>query len=132
VASDRVCTALQLVEHWQDVAEDYRAGRIYLPGEDLARWGVAEAGLAAPRATAALRSLMAFECQRARSLLDAGAPLVGSLRGWARVAVAGYVAGGRAALAAIEAAQYDVLRATHTPGKAATAQAALRAYVTGR
>ena len=58
--------------------------------------------------------------------------LVGSLRGWARVAVAGYVAGGRAALAAIEAAQYDVLRATHTPGKAATAQAALRAYVTGR
>jgi len=132
VASDRVCTALQLVEHWQDVAEDYRAGRIYLPGEDLARWDVAEVDLAAPRATAALRSLMAFECQRARSLLDAGAPLVGSLRGWARVAVAGYVAGGRAALAAIEAAQYDVLRATHTPGKAATAQAALRAYVTGR
>jgi len=132
VASDRVCTALQLVEHWQDVAEDYRAGRIYLPGEDLARWDVAEVDLAAPRATTALRSLMAFECQRARSLLDAGAPLVGSLRGWARVAVAGYVAGGRAALAAIEAARYDVLRATHTPGKAVTAQAALRAYVTGR
>ena len=82
------------------------------PGAD-----VAEVDLAAPRATTALRSLMAFECQRARSLLDAGAPLVGSLRGWARVAVAGYVAGGRAALAAIEAAQYDVLRATHTPGQ---------------
>src|SRR5262249_40451538 len=105
---------------------------IYLPGEDLARWDVAEAGLAAPRATAALRSLMAFECQRARSLLDAGAPMVAALRGRPPVAVAGYVPGGRAPLAAIEAARYDVLRATPPPGKAATAQAALRAYVTGR
>src|SRR6202042_1349040 len=43
--SDQVCTALQLAEHWQDVAEDYRAGRIYLPGEDLAAHGVAEADL---------------------------------------------------------------------------------------
>jgi phytoene/squalene synthetase len=75
---------------------------------------------------------MAFECQRARSLLDAGAPLVGSLRGWARVAVAGYVAGGRAALTAIEAARHDVLRATHVPGRKATAAQALRAYVKGR
>ena len=50
--SDQVCTALQLAEHWQDVAEDYRAGRIYLPGEDLDRYQVAEADLAAPPASA--------------------------------------------------------------------------------
>jgi phytoene/squalene synthetase len=93
---------------------------------------VAEIDLGAPRATAALRSLMAFETERARSLLDAGAPLIGTLRGFARLAVSGYVAGGRAALTAIEQAGYDVLRATHTPGKAATTGQALRAYVTGR
>ena len=56
VLSDRVCTALQLAEHWQDVAEDYRNGRIYLPGEDRRRFGVADAELAAPETGAALRA----------------------------------------------------------------------------
>ena len=53
--SDLVCTALQLAEHWQDVAEDLRAGRVYLPGEDLDRHGVTEAGLAAPSASPQVR-----------------------------------------------------------------------------
>ena len=53
ILSDRVCTALQLAEHWQDVAEDFRAGRIYLPAEDLERFGVAESDLAAATAGAA-------------------------------------------------------------------------------
>ena len=53
--SDLVCTALQLAEHWQDVAEDLRAGRVYLPAEDLARHGVTEAGLAAPSASPQVR-----------------------------------------------------------------------------
>jgi squalene synthase HpnC len=130
--SDQVCTALQLAEHWQDVAEDYRAGRIYLPGEDLAAHGVAEADLAAPAAGEPLLRLMEFEVRRARRLLDAGAPLVGTLRGTARLAVAGYVAGGRAALGAIEAAHCDVLSVTAAPGQRATAAALLRAVVTGR
>jgi squalene synthase HpnC len=130
--SDQVCTALQLAEHWQDVGEDFRAGRIYLPGEDMARYGCAEADLAAPQASAGLRALMAFETQRALSILDAGAPLVGTLRGFARVAVAGYVAGGRAALAAIAAADHDVLRATPVPRGYRTAAELLRCYVTGR
>ncbi len=99
--SDKVCTALQLAEHWQDVAEDFRAGRIYLPGEDMDRFGVTEADLAAAQAAPRSRALIEFEVNRARRLLDEGAPLVGNLRGAARVAVAGYVAGGRAALAAI-------------------------------
>lgn len=130
--SDRVCTALQLAEHWQDVAEDLRAGRIYLPAEDLDRFGVTEQDLARPAAPAQVRALIAFETTRARSLLDAGAPLIGSLRGWARAAVAGYVAGGRAALAAIAAADHDVLRATPRPGKRRVAAELARAYARGR
>jgi squalene synthase HpnC len=129
--SDRVCTALQLAEHWQDVAEDLRAGRIYLPQEDLERFGCTEDDLAAPRATGKVQALMAFEERRARDLLDTGAPIVGTLRGAARLAVAGYVAGGRAALAAIAASGHDVLRATPRPGKARVAAEMVRAYATG-
>jgi squalene synthase HpnC len=129
--SDRVCTALQLAEHWQDVAEDLRAGRIYLPQEDMERFGCTEDDLAAPRATPKVRALMAFEERRARDLLDTGAPIVGTLRGAARLAVAGYVAGGRAALAAIAASGHDVLRATPRPGPARVAAEMVRAYATG-
>jgi squalene synthase HpnC len=132
ILSDRVCTALQLAEHWQDVAEDLRAGRVYLPAEDLDRFGCTERDLAASHAAPQVRALMSFEEKRARALLDKGAPLVGTLRGAARVAVAGYVAGGRAALAAIAAADHDVLRATHRPGKRRLATEMLRAYATGR
>jgi squalene synthase HpnC len=132
ILSDRVCTALQLAEHWQDVAEDFQAARIYLPAEDMERFGVAEGDLAAASAGPQLRALMAFEVERARQLLDEGAPLVGNLRGSARVAVAGYVAGGRAALAAIATAGYDVLCATHKPRRARLAREMLRAYAAGR
>jgi squalene synthase HpnC len=129
--SDRVCTALQLAEHWQDVAEDLRAGRIYLPQEDMERFGCTEDDLAAPRATGRVRALMAFEERRARDLLDTGAPIVGTLHGAARLAVAGYVAGGRAALAAIAASGHDVLRATPRPGRARVAVEMVSAYATG-
>jgi squalene synthase HpnC len=132
VLSDRVCTALQLAEHWQDVAEDLRAGRIYLPAEDLSRFGVSEADLAAPTASPQVRELMAFQVRRARELLDQGAPLIGNLRGAARVAVAGYVAGGRAALAAIAGAGHDVLRATPTPRRGRLVREVLTAYAAGR
>ena len=130
--SDRVCTALQLAEHWQDVAEDFRAGRVYLPQEDLAAFGVREEDLAAPAAEPALAELLAFEVRRARKLLDEGAPLTGTLRGAARAAVAGYVAGGRAALAAIAAAGHDVLTATPRPRKPRLAAELAKAYATGR
>jgi squalene synthase HpnC len=107
--SDRVCTALQLVEHWQDVGEDFRRGRIYLPAEDLARFDVDAKELGAQTTDAPMKRLLEFEVDRARRLLDEGAPLIGQLRGRARFAVAGYVGGGRAALDAIAAAGYDVL-----------------------
>ncbi|HEX5189378.1 MAG TPA: squalene synthase HpnC [Streptosporangiaceae bacterium] len=130
--SDHVCTGLQLAEHWQDVAEDLRAGRIYLPLDDMAVHGCDETDLAAPHASPMVRELMAFEVGRARSLIDTGAPLVGTLRGAARAAVAGYVAGGRAALAAIEGAAYDVMAVTPRPGKARTVVELARAYASGR
>jgi squalene synthase HpnC len=107
--SDKVCSALQLTEHWQDVAEDYGRGRIYLPAEDLAGFGVAEADLGRRTASPELRELMAFEVRRARALLDDGAPLVSTLPRRPAFAVAGFVAGGRSALAAIERANFDVL-----------------------
>jgi squalene synthase HpnC len=130
--SDRVCTALQLAEHWQDVAEDYRAGRVYLPGADLREYGVAEADLAAPAAPPRLLGLMTFETRRAGELLDSGAPLVGTLRGTARLAVGGYVAGGRAALDSIAGVGYDVLARQAVPGKRTLAAKLLRTVVTGR
>ena len=130
--SDSICTALQLAEHWQDVAEDLGHGRIYLPGEDLERYGCTEADLAAPTAGRAVRELMIFETERSSRLLDEGAPLVGTLRGAARLAVAGYLAGGRAALAAIRAQRHDVLIQTPRPRKPRLAGELAKAYVRGR
>lgn len=107
--SDAVCTALQIVEHLQDVAEDLGRDRIYLPADDMKRFSVAEADLAAPSAGAQVRALIAFEAARARDLLDEGTPLVGSVRGRLRLLLAGFVGGGRAALTAVQGAGYDVL-----------------------
>ena len=130
--SDSICTALQLAEHWQDVAEDLANGRIYLPAEDLKRFNVTEADLAVPTAGLAVRDLMRFETDRAARLLDQGAPLVGTLRGAARVAVAGYLAGGRAALAAIRGQRYDVLIATARPRKPRMLVELVKAYARGK
>jgi len=130
--SDHVCTALQLAEHWQDVAEDLRAGRIYLPGEDLERFGCTPQDLAEPAAGPGVRALMSFQVARASALLSAGSPLIATLSGAARLAVAGYVAGGRAALAAIENAHYDVLAATPRPARRRLAAELARAYTRGR
>jgi squalene synthase HpnC len=130
--SDAICTALQLAEHWQDVAEDLRAGRIYLPADDLAEFGCTEDDLSQAAAPPQVRELIAFETPRATAMLDAGAPLIGTLRGAARLAVAGYVAGGRAALAAIAAADHDVLRGAPRPDKRRLAAELARAYLRGR
>ncbi|MFC5799968.1 squalene synthase HpnC [Streptomyces formicae] len=107
--SDAICTALQIVEHLQDIPEDLARDRIYLPAEDMKRFGVTEADLAEPEGGAPVRDLVAFEAERARLLLDEGTPLVGSVHGRLRLLLAGFVAGGRAALDAIAAAGHDVL-----------------------
>lgn len=115
--SDEICTALQIVEHLQDVAEDLGRDRIYLPAADMKRFHVQETDLAATRAGASVRALIAFEAQRARRLLNEGAPLVGSVHGRLKLLLAGFVAGGRAAIDAIAAAGYDVLPGPPKPGK---------------
>ena len=118
--SDKVCTALQILEHCQDVAEDLERGRVYMPSNDLERFGVSDTELKAPAASTAVRAVLAFETQRALRLLDEGVPLVGRLHGWARLAVAGYLAGGYATAKAIADADYDVLATTPRPNKADT------------
>lgn len=106
--SDKICAGLQVTEHIQDVAEDYARGRVYLPREDLAAYGCQELELGAPGATPEKRALIAFEVGRARELLAAGAPLAGTLPTRRRAAIAGFVAGGRATLDAVEDAGCDV------------------------
>jgi phytoene/squalene synthetase len=132
--SDRVCTALQLAEHLQDLAEDVLRGRMYLPAEDLARFGCSHeqliglvscgggqedrggVGLGTSTrgggpggARERLREAICFETARARELLGAGVPLVRGVPGRPKLAVGAFVAGGRAALDAIERAGCDVL-----------------------
>ncbi|MDH6109166.1 squalene synthase HpnC [Kitasatospora sp. MAP12-15] len=130
--SDQVCSALQVIEHLQDVAEDLARGRIYLPTEDMARFGVTEDDLAAPTAAPRVRELVAFEAARARTLLDRGAPLVGTVRGRLRLLLAGFTAGGYAALTAIEAAGYDVLAQQPKPDKRRLALKAAAIFAKGR
>lgn len=121
--SDRICTALQLVEHCQDVAEDLRRGRIYMPAEDMRRCGCKESDLQAANAGAGVRALLAFEVGRVRALLADGAPLIATLRSRPRLAVAAFVAGGLAAAQAIEDARFDVLVGAPRASRRARGQA---------
>ncbi|QDY79961.1 squalene synthase HpnC [Streptomyces qinzhouensis] len=115
--SDAVCTGLQIVEHLQDVREDLDRDRIYLPADDLRRFHVTEADLAAPAASASVRSLIAYQADRARKLLLEGVPLVGSVRGRLRLLLAGFVGGGLAAVDAIATAGFDVLSGPPKPAR---------------
>ncbi len=132
VLSDDVCTALQLIEHWQDVAEDVGNGRIYLPAEDMRRFGVTEADLRADRVGPGLHRLLAFEVSRTQALLSHGARLVGTLSGSARVAVSGYVGGGQAAIDALGAADLEVLAGHPRPGRLRVIRAVTASLVGGR
>jgi squalene synthase HpnC len=124
--SDDVCHALQVLEHCQDVGEDARAGRVYLPADELHAAGVDDGELTASATPPALRAVVAAQVDRAEALLRAGTPLVGRLHGWARPAVAGYVAGGLATVDALRAAEHDVLGRAVRPSKLRTAVHAAR------
>lgn len=129
--SDQVCNALQVLEHCQDVGEDAAAGRVYLPALDLRAAGVADADLRARVTSVPLRRVIALQADRAAAMLAAGTPLVHSLRGWARIAVAGYVAGGRATVAALRDGGYDVLDRHLAPATRTTAFHAARILAGG-
>jgi squalene synthase HpnC len=109
-ASDAVCTGLQLANFWQDVAGDWQRGRVYIPLEDFARFGVAEAQLDQGRADARWRALLAFETARARALLAAGRPLVRALPARLGLELSAVIAGGARILDRIDAVGGDVFR----------------------
>ena len=111
--SDAICSALQFINFWQDVAVDYRKGRIYIPMEDLALFGVGEASIAAARADADWSRLMAFEALRSRELLFSGAALGRALGGRIGLEIRATVRGGAAILDKIDAVSGDVFR--HRP-----------------
>ncbi len=108
--SDYTCTALQLANFWQDVSRDYAMGRIYIPMEDLARFGCSEEQLARGVSTDGFRELMRFEVGRARELFRRGLELVDTLDGHLKLDVALFSLGGMKVLDAIERQDYDVLR----------------------
>jgi phytoene/squalene synthetase len=106
--SDAICSGLQVTEHLQDVREDLTRGRVYLPQKDLERFGCSEEDLTTSPSPERVRTLIAFEVERARRLFDRGEPLVATLRGRQRLAITAFVAGGRAALAGIDRAGFAV------------------------
>jgi len=116
--SDCICTGLQLVNFWQDVANDWKKGRIYLPLQDLANFKVTEEDIAAARCDERWQALLAFEVARARNILNTGAPLARRLPGRIGWELRLIVAGGLHILDRIEAVGYDVFARRPTIGPA--------------
>ena len=100
--SDATCTALQLANFWQDIGPDYERGRIYIPVEDMDRFGYSEAELRNHVVNAGFVGLMRFEVARTRELFERGAALAGMIDGAADVDVGLFTTGGMAVLGSIE------------------------------
>ena len=127
--ADCTCTALQLTNFWQDVARDYRKGRIYLPLEDMARFGYTEEELSGGVVNDRFRQMMAFEVNRAMQLFREGATLVPTLDGAVKLDVALFTKGGVAVLRAIQRHGYDVLSSRPSLSRAAKAQILLSTWI---
>jgi squalene synthase HpnC len=126
--SDSVCTGLQLVNFLQDPPRDLSLGRVYLPQEDLRRFGVGDEDLAGPL-TEPVAGLLRFEAARARLLLERGLPLREVLGGRAGLSVALYARGGLAALEALERAGWDVFTGRPAPTRLTFARLTLQELV---
>jgi squalene synthase HpnC len=125
--SDYTCTALQLANFWQDVSVDWKKGRVYLPLEDLRRFGAGEEQIAEGRFDANFRELMRFEVARAREWFALGMPLVKMVDGSLALDLELFSRGGLAILDAIAAQDYNVLARRPSLGKLTKASLALRA-----
>ncbi len=106
--ADRICTALQLANFWQDVARDYEIDRVYLPAEDRRRFGYADSDLEARRFTPAFAELLRFEVERARDLFQQGFPLVPLMPADVQPDIELFIRGGLAILKKIEHVGYNV------------------------
>ncbi len=106
--SDAICTSLQLINFWQDVAKDWAIGRVYLPQDGLAQYGVSEAQIAAGQVDENWRALMRFEVERARAMMLSGAPLGSILTGRIGLEMRMIIAGGLRILDKLEAARFDM------------------------
>jgi len=107
-ASDSVCSALQLVNFWQDVEVDYAKGRIYLPQDEMLGYGVTEQHIQERRCDGAWRALIAFQVDRARAMLQAGAPLGRALPGRIGLEIRATAQGGLRILEKLERAKGDM------------------------
>jgi squalene synthase HpnC len=112
-ASDAICTGLQLTNFWQDIALDWKKGRVYLPLEDLDRFGVTMAQIAEQRTDDRWRALIAFEVARTRALLQSGRPLARALPWRLGLELSAVIAGGTRILDRIAAVGGDVF--AHRP-----------------
>ena len=109
----RSAPRLQLINFWQDVAVDYAKGRIYLPQDEMKRYGVTEQQIAGRRCDDAWRALIQFQIDRARGMLQAGAPLGRTLPGRIGLEIRATVQGGLRILEKLESARCDMFR--HRP-----------------
>jgi squalene synthase HpnC len=109
--SDSTCTALQLANFWQDVRVDYAKGRVYLPQDDMLRFGVSDETIAGGVATPEFRALMRHEVDYALALFDQGLPLIGRVNRGLVPDLDLFSRGGMEILRAIERRGYDVLGA---------------------
>jgi len=116
--SDKVCTALQLANFWQDVVEDWERGRRYLPACEMARFGVTDAELATKRFTPGFRAMMQYLVEYAGAMLAEGGRISGEVDRELAVTLRLFEGGGRAALDGIVAQDYDVLARRPSVGKA--------------
>ena len=106
--SDFICTALQLTNFWQDIAIDWRKGRIYLPQVDMEEYGVTEEALSSQKVTSPFKGLMRHEITYTRSLFDQGVTLLTHLSGRLRWEIRATLLGGMEILDRIERVDYDV------------------------
>lgn len=114
--SDGVCSALQLINFLQDVAVDYRKGRVYLPQDEMARFGVTERQIAEGRTDGLWQLFMNSQIERARRILAAGAPLGRALRGRVGLEMRLIILGGERILYKLHASRGDVFRQRPTLG----------------
>ena len=127
--SDSTCTALQLANFWQDVSVDWKKGRVYLPLEDLRRFGVSEEQIAERRFNRQFGELMRFEVERARQWFAEGLPLVQRVNRPLALDLELFSRGGLAILQAIEKQEYNVLARRPSLSKLCKAGLAARALV---